>query len=291
MRRKNSIKWGSVIFGILWVPIACETDVTNDLNIADSEPRLVLQGGIERNLVNPLPKQQVRLTTTANFLDDVAQPIVEDAVVTIFDGVQDYPCRYAGNGVYETDALVPSVNTEYTITINWEGDTYVATDNLNPVPRFNDLYFIFEEETLFSDEGYFLQIDTQDPPGIPNFYYYRVARNGEFIIVPDPGNSTVLVVSDEFFDGRFRTGVNPNDEVSFEVGDVAIAQQLAISEVYHDYLFLLFEQTGNAGLSFVGNPPPASIRGNIINLTDNTKRALGFFYAAEVEEGSLVITE
>ena len=275
---------------VLWGLGSCETDVTNDLTIVDTEPRLVLQGGIELNSANPLPVQQVRLTTTANFLEDEGQPIVEDAVVNIFDGIQDHPCSYVGDGTYVTDTLEPSIAAEYTITIIWEGDTYVATDRLNPVPGFEDLYFTFEEETLFSDEGYFLQIDTQDPPGVPNFYYYRVARNGEFIIVPDPGNATLLVVSDEFFDGQLRTGVNPNDEISFEVGDVATAQQLAISEEYHDFLFLLFEQTGNAGLSFVGNPPPASIRGNLINLTNNTKRALGFFYAAEVEEGTITIT-
>ena len=43
--------------------------------------------------------------------------------------------------------------------------------------------------------------------------------------------------SDEFFDGQQRIGVNPNEEVAYELGDIAIVQQLGISEAYHDFLF------------------------------------------------------
>ena len=62
-------------------------------------------------------------------------------------------------------------------------------------------------------------------------------------------------------------------------------------EEYFNYLFQLFTQTGNTGINFGGNPPPATIRSNIINLDTPSRRAVGFFYTADVEEDTLTITE
>ncbi len=272
--------------------ISCEVDVTNDLTIETTAPKLIIEGGLERNLKNPLGGQRIRLTATTNFLDNNGQtPLVEDAVVTVSDGITSYEFTYAGNGFYENTELTPEVNGEYTLEIVWNEEAYQAVETLNEVPLFDAIYSVFEEETLVTDEGYFAKFDSTDPAGIANFYYHRIARNGEFIVVPDPGNSDVLVISDEFFDGQQRVGVNPNDEIIFEIGDEAIVQQLGISEAYYDYLYEVFVQSSAGGFSFVGNPPPESIRGNVKNLTNSANRPLGFFYAADVEEATLIITE
>ena len=271
---------------------SCEVDVTNDLTIETAAPKLIIEGGLERNLKNPLGRQRIRLTTTRDFLNnDTQTPLVEDAVVTVSDGNTSYVFSYAGDGFYENTEIAPVVNGEYTLKIIWNEEEYEATETLNEVPLFDAIYSVFEEETLVTDEGYFAKFDSTDPAGIANFYYHRIARNGEFIVVPDPGNSDVLVISDEFFDGQQRIGVNPNDEIIFEIGDEAIVQQLGISERYYDYLYEVFVQSSAGGFSFVGNPPPESIRGNMKNLTNSANRPLGFFYAADVEEARLIITE
>jgi hypothetical protein len=96
-------------------------------------------------------------------------------------------------------------------------------------------------------------------------------------------------VSDKFFDGQQRVGINPNEEVSFVVGDLAKAQQLGISKKYYQFLFELFTQTGNQGVSFVGNPPPASINSNVINISNPKNRILGYFYAVDIVEDSILI--
>jgi len=280
------------IFIILIAVLAysCETDVTNDITLNGADPRLVIEGGIERNTNNPVMQQQIRLTSTIGFLEDGDPNPVTDATIIVNDGTTDYTFTHSGNGVYTNTTIPAELNTLYTITIEWNGETYEGNDFLNEVAPFERLYSEFEEEGLFTDEGYFVKFDCEDPIGIENFYYYRVFKNGEFTIVPDPGNSATLVESDEFFDGQLRIGVNPNEEVVFEIGDNARVQQLGISEDYHDFLLELFTQTGNQ-IPIVGNPPPASIRSNVINLTTPGNRALGFFYAADIEEGSIVITE
>ena len=277
------------ILSILFI-CGCETDVTDDITLNGAPPRLVIEGGIERNENNPLAAQQIRLTSTVGFLEDLDPTPETEAIVVVTDGTTDYEFTHTVNGVYTNIELTPELNTTYTITIQWNGETYVGSDTLNEVAGFDNVYAEFEEETLFTDEGYFVKFDSTDPLGVENYYYYRAFRNGEFIIVPDPGNSVTLVESDEFFDGQQRIGVNPNEEVAYEVGDEATVQQLGISEAYFDYLFQLFEQTGNQ-VPIIGNPPPASIRSNIVNTTNPGNRRLGFFYAADVEEASLVVTE
>ncbi|WP_027392234.1 DUF4249 domain-containing protein [Aquimarina latercula] len=271
--------------------LSCETDVTNDITLNESTPRLVINGGLERNTISPLPIQQIQLTTTASFLSTEDQPFVDDAIVTVTDGTNSWIFNHSTNGFYENTEIIPEIGNTYTITINWNGETYEGSDSISEVPSFDNFYFEFEEETIATDAGYFVKFDTTDPIDIANFYYYRLFKNNEFIIVPDPGNSEVLIVSDEFFDGRQRIGVNPNDEVPFEIGDIATAQQLSISEDYFDFLNELFIQTGNLGNPIIGNPPPASIRGNLINLSNPNNRALGFFYTVDIEEDTMTIIE
>ena len=275
---------------VLSFSVACETDVTDEITLNGETPRLVMEGGIERNTNNPLPAQSIQLSTTIGFLDDNQPQPVENAVVNINDGILDYVFEHTQEGLYINEEIPAELNRTYTITIQWNGETYVGSDSLNEVAPFDDVYSEFEEETLITEEGYFVKFDSTDPVNIENFYYYRAFRNGEFIIVPDPGNSATLVESDEFFDGQQRFGVNPNEEVIYEIGDAAIVQQLGISDEYHNYLLQLFEQTGNQ-IPIIGNPPPASIRSNIVNVTVPNNRILGFLYAADVEEESLLIAE
>lgn len=290
MKTKTYLR--TVLFVVLTtLTIACETVVTEDITLNGGEPRLVLDGGIERNTISPLAEQQIRLSSTIGFLDSEDPTPVTDAVVFVSDGTADYEFTHVSNGIYTNSSITASLDTQYTITIVWNGETYSGSDSLSEVVPFVDVYSEFEEETEFTEEGYFVKFDSQDPENEENFYYYRVFRNGEFVIVPDPGNGLTLVESDEFFDGQLRTGVNPNEEAVFEVGDIATAQQLGITNDYFNYLVELFNQTGNQGLSFIGNPPPASIRGNILNMDNPSNRALGYFYTVDVQEVTIEIVE
>lgn len=279
----------AIFLAISFIAISCETDVTNDISLADTAPKLVIDGGLERNIKTPLAEQRFRLTTTNNFLSDFPNPAVTNAQVTVTDGITTWSFNHSSDGWYSNTDITPEVGTTYTITILWNGETYEGYDTLNEAPKFDDFFFEFEEETVFSPGGYFLKFNSTDPINIDNFYYYRLFRNGDFVITPDPGNSQNLIASDEFFDGQQRTNVDINGEIALQIGETATGQQLGISERYFDYLFELFTQTGNTGISFGGNPPPATIRSNVINLTTPSNRAVGFFYTADVEEETVLI--
>ncbi|MEW7290297.1 DUF4249 family protein [Aquimarina sp. 2304DJ70-9] len=278
-----------ICISIVILFFSCETDVSDDISLAPSPVKLVINGGLERNTASPLSVQQLRLTTTNDFLSSEPNPSVTNAEVSVTDGTDIWSFDHQGDGFYSNTALAPELGKTYTITILWNGETYQGSDTLNKVPGFDNFFVQFEEETIFSPGGYFLKFDSTDPANIENYYYNRLFKNGEFVISPDPGNAQNLITSDEFFDGQTRTNVDVNGEISFEIGETATGQQIGISKEYFDYLFELFTQTGNTGISFGGNPPPATIRSNVINTTTPSNRAVGFFYTVDVEEDSIVI--
>ncbi|MGY6648147.1 DUF4249 family protein [Wenyingzhuangia sp. IMCC45574] len=281
-----------IFFALLIVSIySCEKDVTNDITLSNSKPKLVINGGIERNTTSPVPTQKIELSSTIGFLDESLPNTVENAIVSISDGSETYIFNHSENGIYTNNTLVPNINTTYTITIKWNNETYIGKDEMQVAPSYDKVYSVYEKETLFTDAGYFVKFDSTDPKDIDNYYYYKVYKNDVFTIVPDPGNSVTLVEDDQFFDGKSRTGINPNEEVIFEIGDIAKVQLLGVSKEYFKYLVTLFEQTGSQGVSLVGNPPPASILSNLINIDNPKNRALGYFYTVDITEETLEIIE
>ena len=112
--------------------------------------------------------------------------------------------------------------------------------------------------------------------------------DGENVIPPDPGNAFNLVSRDEFYDGQPVIGFQPNDEVALETGQLGTVRQIALSRSGYDYYRALLEQNALGS----GNPfsiPPASVRGNVANLTRPERFALGFFEAAEVSVASATV--
>ena len=85
------------------------------------------------------------------------------------------------------------------------------------------------------------------------------------------------VYDDEFFDGNtifgyyFVEDLAPGDEVQFNL--------YGVSEAYHNFMFILLQQTGDGGPF---ETQPATVRGNIVNETNPDNFPLGYFRISEV---------
>ena len=268
---------------------SCETVVTDELDIPNSTPLLVVEGGIERFDDGRGTVTEIKLSTTAPYLDQNETPKVENAIVSTASENQTVILNSVSEGVFTTEKIEGEIGKSYTLRILWNDYEYIASDIMNQAPPIDTLYSIFQEESGITDEGYFLNFNSQDPAGIANQYHYRVFKEGEYIILPDPGNARTLVLTDEFFDGAYREGINPNEEAVFEPGQIGKVEQMGISMAYYQFLFQVYDQTGNQGLSFTGNPPPASIRGNLIATDPDYPRALGFFHVADIATAETVV--
>ncbi|MGE0441261.1 MAG: DUF4249 domain-containing protein [Gemmatimonadales bacterium] len=232
----------------------------------------VLAGGVSR----------VVLSTTAAYSSSDLPPPVEDAVVAITDDLGGrFECPLVGppKGTYRCDlpgTLEPAAGVTYTLTIDYQGERYQASATLEPVPPIDSLYFKFEGKGISQgDSGFRAVIDYSDPAGVKNFYLWELFVDGVQQFRIDPGNRFRLISEDRFYDGGEVIGYQPFDEDVVEPGSLVEVRQLSMSEEAYRYFFVLFEQTTSGGGPFA--TPPASVRGNVANLTNPQHRALGFF--------------
>ncbi|MFY7707141.1 MAG: DUF4249 domain-containing protein [Flavobacteriales bacterium] len=277
------------LFVILSTTVSCEKVVTENLNENGTIRRLVIDGGLELNPLRPDQSQKIRLTTSLPYLSQGTIPAVTDAEVHVESNGSIYSFEHTQDGWYESNEMDLSINGTYTLNIDWEGNRYSTSSTILPSPEIDTLYYAYEEATSITEEGYFVRLDLADPGGIDNYYYFKTFVNGIPFIIPDRGNNRTLLLSDKFFDGQTSFGVNPNEEIIAEPGDEVTVQLLGISKGHYDYLYNIFTQTGNQGLSVVGNPPPAPIRSNVINKTKPSLYPVGYFYTSYVSEKSILI--
>lgn len=263
-----------------------------DVELEEGPTRLVVEGRIELVKEAPSGAQSIRLTTTDEFFSNVATPAATGAsVIVTDDGGGVFPFVETGPGLYTTGNLAASIGTTYTLTIDWQGDTYSATATLHAVPPIDRLYLLFEEESaIIEEEGYRATIDYTDPAGIVNYYLWEQIVDGEIALLPDPGNAFNLVSEDRFYDGQAVFAYQPNDEIALNVGQSVEIRQVALSRDAYDYYLALFEQNSLGS----GDPfsiPPANVRGNVENVTAPERLALGYFEAAEVSVATTVVTD
>ncbi len=243
--------------------ISCEDVIDVELN--DTPPRLVAEANL--NIwESGAASAAVRLTTTAPFFDNDV-PFVTDAIVQVTDenGIV-YPFSYTENGVY-TSNLTPQLNLEYTLTIEYNNETYSATETLYTV---SPLEFVEQrDDGGFTGEDIELKAFFTDPADEQNFYFFEgLSERGD----------ELDVYSDEFFDGNtifayyLVDDIAPGDEVQFNI--------YGVSEAYYNFMFILLQQTGGGGEPF--ETQPATVRGNIVNETSPDNYPLGYFRVSEV---------
>lgn len=254
---------------------ACEEVI--ELDLPEGPRRLVVEGAI----TNQPGPQSVKLTYTSAYFDDQPAPVATGALVVIQDQegtrdtLQEVP---AGSGTYQTDRTGQWGHT-YVLEISLPNGQQFRSEPelLQEVLPIDSMYF--DENIAFTeeDEGYNILLDTRDPAGVANYYRWRQTVNGE----PWQEPLDIAIGFDDFADGRELTGIQVNLR-PVQLGDTVRIEQMAITRRYYDYLFTLQQQTAFVGGIF--DPPPAPIKGNVLQLGAPEAPALGYFFAAGVSE-------
>lgn len=261
-----------------------------DLDVAEGPRRLVVEARIEATAGPQAGSQAVRLSLTDAFATVGAPPPARGAVVAVTDQ-SGRRVTFAESpsepGTYRTGNLIAAVGGRYTLTIDYQGERYQATGTVTPVAPIDSLYFVYQEKTLVMDEGFRPAVDYRDPPGVGNNYLWELIVNDSLRISPDPGNRFRAISEDRFYDGGRITGYQPYDEEIVATGDRVTMRQVALSEAAFRYYSALFEQSSGTGSPF--SVPPASVKGNVANLTDPAHYPLGYFLTAEVSERRAVV--
>lgn len=259
------------LFVLALTMISCEDVVNVDLETA--EPKLVIDASILWEKGTLGNEQTINLTTTTGYFNaDI--PKVSGATVyitnssnTVFPFLETVP----NSGAYVCTTFVPVINETYTLTVQYNGTTYRATAPLLATPTIDSI----QQNTVQGFGGDEIQVKFfyQDNGAENNFYLVGV-KNSK-LAIPEYG-----VISDEFFQGNQMFGFYTNENLE---ANVQLRCKLeGITERYYNYMNKLLNIAGNQG----GSPfstPPATLRGNIINQTNEANYPLGYFHLSEVD--------
>ena len=268
-----------LIILIAWGFASC-TDVI-EVEVPTAPPRLVIEASIDWEKGTMGNFQQIRLSTTTPFFENLEDSPVTGALVKITndDDGTEFLFRDQNNGFYVTASFVPKIGQSYTLQAEHEGETYIAKETMTPVVGIDTVFQ--STDNGFDKNALEVNVLFTDPPNIPNFYLARFQRRGDLI-------PTLFDIRDEFTDGNQikiiyeRIENEDTGEREFVPGDVVDISLIGISQQYYDFIRLLNSQSGNAGNLF--STIPAEIKGNCINLTNPENYAYGYFRLTELDK-------
>jgi hypothetical protein len=224
-------------------------------------------------------EQKIKLSTTTGYFSNTI-PTVSGALVYVkntenntFNFLEEIP----GSGIYLCHDFIPEINKVYTLTVTYKGQTYTATETLKSVSPITQI----EQNNNGGFTGNDIELKTyfNDPVNIDNFYMFKYKSN----VSPFPAYD---VIEDKFFQGNTFYGIYSNDKI--KTGDIIDITIYGISKRYYEYINKLITIAGsNSGSPFA--TPPATVRGNIINQTNTTNYALGYFNVSETDYRNYII--
>lgn len=264
------------------VPLFFGCEDTVDVDVPESEPRLAIEASLDWEKGTQGNEQQIRLSMTTPYFDnDQSTPVVGASIQVInVDTEELFVFGHQGNGIYATDEFVPRLNNSYRLEVTYDNEIYLAEERLHSVVDIDEL--AQSRENGFDDDLLELNIYFTDPEDEVNFYIIWCQSNSDLF-------PFLFDFDDEFVNGNqihftYEKSDDPdNGQFPFEPSETAWVRLLGVSERYHDYMGLLISQSGTGGNPF--GAVPATLRGNIVNTTDQDHYALGYFRVTQVATG------
>lgn len=275
---------------------SCE-DVINP-QLESAEPVLVIDAWI-----NNLPdSQKVILTRSQPYFQNILPPAVSGATVTItdqngtvFSFLEDKPGEYvwvpSGNDVFGALGL------NYTLSVQTNGETFVAESRMGRVPVVDSITFFVQEGNQFIDDLYQAEFWAKDPVETGDAYWIKFYKNGiqqnkpsEIITAYDAGFTKGGNFSGVEFIPPIRRAINPFDTDEddqllspYQIGDSVSVQIHAVTEAAFNFLNQVAIQTDRpGGFSELFSTPLANVSTNIRNTNTNGSKVVGFFNVGAV---------
>ena len=290
------------------------------IDIGESDEILVVSGFITTD-EGP---HRVELSRTAKFgsvFDGVISKVQDATVLVRNSGGEVIEFEEVLDGIYESPAdFRAEVGETYTLQIETNLGTNYSSLPQTVVagPEIEELEVRYRRLPSSDPVNFVSGVEVYsvftDPPEERNFYFWGV--EGTFVVktfpelfviqgdpdVPAPKDccdrcwlsenniNTNQLLSDEQIDGERITslaGFISDDGQRYTERYYANVQQYSLNEEAFNFYTLIASQVSIDGDLF--DPPPARIRGNIINLDDPTEEIIGFFGAFSIQERGVFI--
>jgi hypothetical protein len=230
-----------------------------DLDLDSIPPAIVIEGRISNGTV----LNYVRISESSPYLSDADnQPVLGATITLTEDGYYYCPLLWAGK-----------LNSVYTLTVNYSGETYVAFDTIRPVTALDSLGYDYEDKPGTDNDGYYVSLYAQEPAGFGNYYQWSYFSNGA------EKAGLEWNASDEFVDGNYINFQFEFDDQQ-ELGDTVAVEMSSISLQYFKFVNQLLNQESSGNLF---DTPPANVLGNFTN------GAFGYFHADGVAADTIIL--
>ncbi|MDX1544487.1 MAG: DUF4249 domain-containing protein [Christiangramia sp.] len=254
-----------LLFIILFL-ISCE-EVVN-IELEKSEPRLVIEASIIWEKGTAGTNQRILISRTSGFYEEERKGVENAQVRIISENGDSFNFDHVEEGNYLNTQFRPVLNTRYDLEVNYENETYSASETLIPV---TDIDYVEQTEAGgFSGEDIEIKAYYTDPADQENYYLFKFSNE----------NVSLEFYEDEFTNGNQIFGYYSKEDI--EPGDTIGIELQGISKDYYEYLFILRSQIGtNEGGPF--ETMPAIVKGNIINQTNPDNYPFGYFRLSEMD--------
>ncbi|MDQ6469097.1 DUF4249 domain-containing protein [Flavobacterium sp. LHD-80] len=249
---------------------SCEEVVDVDLDTAP--PKLVIEAAINWQKGTTGRQQTIKLTTTTGYFENVI-PTVSGAQIFIKNSANEQFnfIEIPKTGRYVCNNFKPALNTEYTLTVKTNGQTYTAVETMKSVAPITHIEQ--NNEGGFTGKDIEIRAYYNDPGDADNFYLYKYVYSNKI-------KSNYYVDDDKFYQGNEFFSLSDDDEL--KSGDEIEITHFGISKQYYNYMSILVSIAGtNVGGPF--QSPPATVKGNIINTTNKENYPLGYFSLSETD--------
>lgn len=279
----------SIVLVVLGLMSSCEKVV--DVDLDEGTPRLVVDASLNwyreypSNTMESGADQYITLTKTAGFYDGEV-PVATGATVTVtdMDAAQTFAFAEEGQtGIYACHNFLPVLGHTYQLGISYAGEQYTAVETLLSAPKIDRIEQ--HKGSVFDEDEVVLYVHYSDDADAENFYYFdyttSLSQRNELSITSDRftnGNSSYEILGYE----------GDDDDVELGDGDVVDLSFYAVSEGYYRYLDVLTYQIYTNGIF---DPPPASVKGNVINVGNPDNDAFGYFRVAMGNKASVTLDE
>ncbi len=251
--------------------IGCEKVIDIELN--ETDPKVVIQGQLWEGTNDFV----VNIKQSRSFYEQEDQAIVDNAMVTLFDGeMNPVVLENLTDGNYIAKDYVASAGNNYTIEVNIGEENYSATTFMPAKVVLDSIRSEFAPGMFGQEGGYLVFMFYQDTPGVNNYFRALSWKNG----VEQDSGSDLWLNDSNFTDGNYIT--IPLFTQTFELGDTIDIRLSSIDSTIYDYYQTL---AGIAGGGGGNNAAPANPNSNFSN------GGLGFFGAFNGSEKQIIIEE
>ncbi|MFC4097034.1 DUF4249 family protein [Euzebyella saccharophila] len=268
---------------ILLFLASCEDVV--EIDTPTESPRLFVDGVIRIDESSSSTNVSFQVGLTNNFFDDTQTANLDEIRITndsyipenpsednFLDLVQSPSGRYEGS----KDTNFFTNGGELVLSISFQGENFRAVTNYVPAVPIDNL--IQGEGSLFSGDETEIVISFTDNGNRDDYYLFDFDFN------------EYLVSEDEFYQGQtFEFSYFYDDDV--EAGREVDISLLGVDETFFNYMNQVIVQAGGDQGPF--QTPSATVRGNILNISDNSDPrenfALGYFAVCQTYSQSITI--